>query len=213
VITPFREHSPDNPYEAERIPTHLSPDRERERTAFLSASITVDKLEVAAFIYLLLNNRAIRDVLDTVTSKAVLILGRFTDERKWVLEALRDHLRKRNYLPILFDFEGPLNRDMTETVSTLAHLARFVVVDISNPRSVPHELMKIVPNLPSLPIQPVVAVGDSAYSMFQDLKKYPWVLATVTYDADGDDVQAALDAAIRGPELWLERNRGASKPA
>jgi hypothetical protein len=37
----------------------------------------------------------------------VLILGRFTDERKAVLDALREELRKRNYLPILFDVEKP----------------------------------------------------------------------------------------------------------
>jgi hypothetical protein len=43
--------------------------------------ITVDNIEVAQFIYLLLHNEKIRDVIDTVTSKAVLILGRFTDER------------------------------------------------------------------------------------------------------------------------------------
>jgi uncharacterized protein YjbI with pentapeptide repeats len=211
VITPFHEHSPDNPYEAERIPTHLSSDRECERSEFLTAAITVDRLEVAAFIYLLLNNKAIRDVLDTITSKAVLILGRFTPERKRVLDVLRDHLRKRNYLPILFDFDGPLNRDTTETMSILAHLARFVIADISNPRSVPHELMKIVPNLPSLPIQPILAAGDVGYSMFQDLKKYPWVLDTVKYDADSEGVEAVLDATIRGPELWLERNRVSDK--
>jgi hypothetical protein len=44
--------------------------------------ITVDNLEVAQFIYLLLNNQKIRQVIDTITSKAVLILGRFTAERK-----------------------------------------------------------------------------------------------------------------------------------
>ena len=36
--------------------------------------ITVDNLEVAQFIYLLLNNTKIRDVIDTITSKVVLIL-------------------------------------------------------------------------------------------------------------------------------------------
>jgi len=119
VITPFHEHLPENPYDAERIPTHLSPDRQRERSAFLAGSITVDRLDVAAFIYLLLNNQTIRDFIDIVTSKAVLILGRFTPDRKGILDSLRESLRKRNYLPILFDFEGPLNRDITETVSTL----------------------------------------------------------------------------------------------
>src|SRR5262249_29303463 len=57
--------------------------------------ITVDNIEVAQFIYLLLRNEKIRDVIDTITSKAVLILGRFTDERKAVLDALRGELGKR----------------------------------------------------------------------------------------------------------------------
>ena len=37
---------------------------------------------MAQFVYLLLNNAKIRDVIDTVTAKAVLILGRFKGERK-----------------------------------------------------------------------------------------------------------------------------------
>jgi hypothetical protein len=37
-----------------------------------------------------------------------------------VLDALREELRKRNYLPILFDFNAPATRDITETVSLLA---------------------------------------------------------------------------------------------
>ena len=52
-------------------------------------TITVDNIEVAQFIYLMLHNQKIRHVIDTITSKAVLILGRFTDERKAVLDALR----------------------------------------------------------------------------------------------------------------------------
>src|SRR5258708_7475832 len=70
-------------------------------------AITVDNIEVAQFIYLMLNNQKVRDVIDTITSKVVLILGRFTAERKAVLDALREELRKRDYLPILFDFNVP----------------------------------------------------------------------------------------------------------
>jgi hypothetical protein len=36
-----------------------------------------------------------------------------------VLDALREELRKRNYLPILFDFSVPAARDITETVTLL----------------------------------------------------------------------------------------------
>src|SRR5258708_1099253 len=77
--------------------------------------ITVDNLEIAQFIYLLLNNPDIREVIDTITSKVVLILGRFTPERKAVLDALKDELRKHDYTPVLFDFEKPVSRDFTET--------------------------------------------------------------------------------------------------
>lgn len=80
--------------------------------------ITVDNLQVAQFIYLLLNNEEIRQVIDTITSKAVLILGSFKDERKIVLDAIRDELRKRNYLPVMFDFERPESRDLGDNIHT-----------------------------------------------------------------------------------------------
>lgn len=78
-------------------------------------------LEVAQFIYLLITNARIRDAIDAITTKVVLILGRFTDERMPVLQAIRDELRTRDYLPVLFDFDKPASRDLTETVSTLAY--------------------------------------------------------------------------------------------
>jgi hypothetical protein len=59
--------------------------------------VAIDNIEVAQFVYLLLHNEKIRDVIDTVTSKAVLILGRFTPERKEVLDAIREELRRRAY--------------------------------------------------------------------------------------------------------------------
>ena len=45
-------------------------------------AITVDNVEVAQFIYLLLKNQKIRHVIDTITSKVVLILGRFTPNER-----------------------------------------------------------------------------------------------------------------------------------
>jgi uncharacterized protein YjbI with pentapeptide repeats len=84
--------------------TNLTITREEDPT------ITTDNIEVAQFIYLFLNNQKIRQVIDTITSKVVLILGRFTPERKTVLDSIRDELRKRDYTPVLFDFEKPSNR-------------------------------------------------------------------------------------------------------
>jgi uncharacterized protein YjbI with pentapeptide repeats len=137
--------------------------------------ITVDNIEVAQFIYLMLHNQKIRDVIDTITSKAVLILGRFTDERKAVLDALREELRKRNYLPILFDFNVPASRDITETVSLLARMARFIIADLTDPSSIPKELEAIVPGL-AVPVQPLLEGASRSYAMFKDYWKYDWVL-------------------------------------
>src|SRR5262249_35601255 len=132
-------------------------------TPYAEAAITVDNIEVAQFIYLLLHNQKVRGVIDTITSKVVLILGRFTDERKAVLDALREELRKRNYLPILFDFSVPATRDITETISLLARMARFVVADITDAKSIPQELGVIVPDLPSVPVQPLLLEGCAEY--------------------------------------------------
>jgi hypothetical protein len=161
-------------------------------------TVTVDNIEVAQFIYLLLHNEKIRDVIDTVTSKAVLILGRFTDERKAVLDALREELRKRNYLPVLFDFSVPATRDITETVSLLARMARFVVADITDARSIPQELAEIVPHLPSVPVQPLLLEGSAEYGMFEHFKRYPWVLETYRY-ACSERLIASLGERVIGP--------------
>jgi hypothetical protein len=136
--------------------------------------ITVDNLEVAQFIYLLLNNDRIRHVIDTITAKLVLILGRFSPERKAVLDAIRDELRRKNYLPVLFDFNKPVSRDLTETISTLAHMARFVIADLTDPKSLPQELQAIVPQLPSVPVQPLLQLGSREWGMFEHFLRYPW---------------------------------------
>jgi hypothetical protein len=143
--------------------------------------VTVDDLEVAQFIYLLLHNEKIRQVLDTITSKVVLILGRFTDERGEVLDRLRDELRNHNFSPVLFDFEVPADRDITETVTLLARMARFVIADLTDPRSIPQELQAFVPDV-AVPVQPIILAGQDPWAMFPDLRKYPWMLEPYVYD-------------------------------
>jgi uncharacterized protein YjbI with pentapeptide repeats len=160
--------------------------------------VMVDNLEVAQFIYLLLNNEKIRDVIDTITSKVVLILGRFTPERKVVLDAIRDSLRQHDYLPVLFDFEGPTSRDLTETISTLAHMARFIIADLTEAKSMPQEVQAIVPNLPSVPVQPLLLASEYEYGMFEHFKRYPWVLAVYRYE-DPQEVLNSLEAKIISP--------------
>jgi uncharacterized protein YjbI with pentapeptide repeats len=158
-------------------------------------TITVDNLEIAQFIYLMLNNEKVRDVIDAMTSKVVLILGRFTEERKAVLDAMRDELRRRNLTPILFDFDKPASKDLTGTVETLARMARFIIADLTDPSSIPHELATIVPFLRTTPVILLKLIGSGGYSMFKDLKAYPWVLEIHEYK-DGSSLISTLPDVI-----------------
>ena len=145
--------------------------------------ITVDNIEVAQFIYLMLHNQKIRDVIDTITSKVVLILGRFTPKRKEVLDALRNELRKRNYLPVMFDFEKARSQTTDETITLLARMARFVIADLSDAKSIIHELRGIIPDLPSVVVQPLILTPQEEPGMFDFIRKFPWVLEPYRYDS------------------------------
>ena len=173
--------------------------------------ITVDNIEVAQFIYLLLHNQKIRDVIDTITSKVVLILGRFTPERKQVLDALRSELRERNYLPIVFDFDKPCSRSTVETITLLARMARFVIADISDAKSVLQELQAIVPEVPSVPVQPVIIATQEEPGMFDYFRNFRSFLPAHRYSeleqllVDlGDRVICPAEAKVlelRGPTV------------
>jgi uncharacterized protein YjbI with pentapeptide repeats len=163
--------------------------------------VRVDDLEVAQFVYLLSHNPKIRRVIDTITSRAVLILGRFTPERKAVLDAIREELRRRDWVPIMFDFDKPTQRDFTETILTLAGMSRFVIVDITNPSSSPLELQATVPNY-MIPFVPIIQEGERPFAMFQDLqrKHADWVLEPLTYDSV-DNLRRGFERAILVPAL------------
>jgi uncharacterized protein YjbI with pentapeptide repeats len=152
--------------------------------------VTVDDLEVGQFIYLMLNNTKIRNVINTITSKGVLILGRFSDpQRKSVLDGLRDKLREYDLLPMVFDFEQPTDKDYTETVQTLAGMSMFVIADVTNPKSTPLELEATVKQfkIPYIPIIDI-SVDPRPFAMLSDLQNsFHWVLRpTLGYNSKED---------------------------
>lgn len=143
--------------------------------------ITLDNIKIAQFIYLLLQNEEIKDIIETVTSKAVLILGRFTPERKEKLEHTKNLLRNHGFAPIIFDFENPTNRSTLETITTLARLSKFIVADITDPKSIPQELVTIVESMPSVKVIPIIEKGYKPWGMYDHISKYPWVLPVIEY--------------------------------
>lgn len=138
-------------------------------------TVTVDNIELAQFLYLMINNERLRDVIKTITSKVVLILGNFSPDRKPILDQIRELLKTKDVIPVMFDFEKPSTRNLTETVMTLASMAKYVIADLSNPRSIPHELASVARDLPSTRFYPIIVAGEKPYGMFADYCSYPWI--------------------------------------
>lgn len=175
-------------------------------------TVTVDDLQMAQFVHLLLRNKRIRGVIDAVASKAVLIIGSFSDQRKPTLDALREALREKNLTPIVFDFTVPSSRDVTETVRTLAGISRFVLADVTDATEVRAELHNVVPDFPSLPVKPLLLEGKEEFVSLKNLEKYPWVLPVFEY-RDKSHLLQELDDVIKEPlaktaRVIVERDRG-----
>ncbi len=159
---------------------------------------------------MLLNNQKIKNAIDTITSKAVLILGRFTEERKKVLDAIREELRQRGYVPILFDFEPSASRDLTETIQLLANMARFVIADLTEAKSIPQELSHIIPLLPSVPVQPILLASQREYAMFDDWRSFNSVLPEFLYEDETHLIDNLETKVILPADAW---RRGQDKVA
>lgn len=176
------------------------------------ATITLDDLEVAQFIHLLLRQEKLRNVIDSITSKVVLILGRFTPERKAVLDALAGELRKHNLLPIIFDFERSTSLDMTESIKTLVGLSFFVIADITNPKSAPLELQATIPDY-QVPFVQIIQQDEAPFSMYVDLaNKYDWVLQPVLAYASPAQLLQHFQAKILD-RAWEKRRALEKKKA
>jgi uncharacterized protein YjbI with pentapeptide repeats len=168
--------------------------------------INVDNIEIAQFIYLLLRHENLRQVINSVTERGVLILGRFGGGGIEVLRAIAEKLRELKYLPIIFDFDRPRNRNYTETIKTLAGLSRFVVVDLSGP-SVPQELYATVPHF-KIPFVPILEKGKQQYAMFSDILEYDWVMKPIVeFDTTESLINSIPSKVIKPAERRLEKRQ------
>jgi len=168
----------------------------RREHADAEATVDVEDLDLAAFTYLTLNNQNIARVVDSAARKWVLLLGRFTAERKRVLEELKRELRKRDFIPIIFDFPRPKERDLIETLLLLAGMSAFVIVDITNASSTPLEVQAIASSS-GVPIVPIMKTGTKPFGMFTGLSKFRWILPALEYDTTEQLIAGLDDEVIR----------------
>jgi hypothetical protein len=171
---------------------------ERSIRRYPELSVRVNKLEIAPFISLLIENPKIGHIINAAANRVVLLLGRFAGRERRVLDALRQKLPSFGYVPVVFDFDEPENRDTIETVAILAGLSNFVIANLSQPRSTPLEAHLIIPAI-AVPFVPVVREGEQQFAMFTALqRKYPWVLPTVTY-RDEENLKRKLRKKVIEP--------------
>jgi hypothetical protein len=156
--------------------------------------VVVDGLDLAAFMYFTLNNRNIARIIEVANRKWVLILGRFT-ERKNVLEAVAKALKQEQFIPIIFDFGRPEQRDLIETIILLAGMSAFVIAEITHPQSTPLELQAIASNY-GVPIFPVIQDRARPFGMFSGLRKFRWVFPPLTYKSTDDLIAQLPDKVI-----------------
>jgi hypothetical protein len=92
---------------------------------------------------------------------------------------------------------------LAETIRVLAGLCRFVIADITEPRSVPHELATIIASY-MIPIVPLLQQGHTGYAVLDEERPgKPWILYEVVYTLD-EGVVRGLDSMVIAPALAAE---------
>ena len=161
-------------------------------------ALVVPGLALAQFVYILQQDTGLRDVLQAMINNGVLLLGRFTPERKDVLDALAENLAGKGLVPLMFDFAPLPDRNLVETVIVLAGLSRFIIADLTEAKAVGFELTKIND---ALKVPTLLTLADSedvnaATEMWDDISENHWVSHQVTQYAEVADLLAQVPAMI-----------------
>ena len=138
--------------------------------------LSVDSLQTAQLVGMLLHHDKARYEVFSITLNTVLVIGRFSEERKPVLSAIKDALRLGEYSPLVLDFHLPGSGDKNEIVKTLGRMSRFVIADLTEDRRIAETLDAVVHFLPSIPIQPIGQTGTEAAAAGSHYAKYRWVM-------------------------------------
>lgn len=159
--------------------------------------VTVDDLELAQFMYLLLENHNLRRVIETMTSRVVLVLGRFGDKRRDLLDLLQTRIREQGLVPLSIDVTRMKSSPLVDTTTLLARLARFVIADLTGAPQLLQVFEAFVPEV-AVPVLPIDSSKSARKTGFTDAWKYPWYLRSARYET------TAQLAELLTPE-WFER--------
>ena len=160
--------------------------------------LSVDSLQTAQLVGMLLHHEKARYEVFSITLNTVLVIGRFPEERKPVLSAIKDALRLGDYSPLVLDFHLPGSGDKNEIVKTLGRMSRFVIADLTEDRRIAETLDAVVHFLPTIPIQPIGQAGNQAAAPDSHYHKYRWVLPFWRFQGP-DDLAAKFGREVVAP--------------
>ena len=160
--------------------------------------LSVDSLQTAQLIGMLLHHEKARYEVFSITLNTVLVIGRFPPDRKPVLAAIKEALRRGEYSPLVLDFHLPGSGDKNEIVKTLGKMSRFVIADLTDDRRIAETLDAVVHFLPSIPIQPIGQKGREQGAADSHYHKYRWVLPFWRY-MDQDDLAKKIEREVIAP--------------
>jgi uncharacterized protein YjbI with pentapeptide repeats len=160
--------------------------------------LSVDSLQTAQLVGMLLHQEQSRYEVFSIILNTVLVIGRFADGRRPVLDAIKAALRRGEYSPLILDFHLPGSGDKNEIVKTLGRMSRFVVADLTEDRRIAETLDAVVHFLPSIPIQPIGQAGREKIELDSHYLKYRWVQPFWPFQ-DADDLAARFAEEVVAP--------------
>ncbi len=175
-------------------------------TSPTQSTITLDDIELAQFIYNLISSEKLTKQINTINQKVVLILGRFQPKQKKIIDSIRSIVRRKNFIPIVFDFKNP-DRTVDETVGLLARMSRFVIADLTNAKSILQELRGFVPDLPSVPVLPIIHESDFEHGMLDFFKRFPWFLNIERYRSEKQLTENFDELIISPVDDYLNKDK------
>jgi hypothetical protein len=150
-------------------------------------------------------------IMSVLTKRQVLILGRFTNRRLEILEEIKAYLKSHpnKYIPQLFTFKKPDNRDLVESIIGFAAFSKFILADISEPKSIPSELQAIVPNFLSVPVATIINSTGKPYATYSSIERKENVIKPIVRYKNTNDLLKKLDDLIMKAEDKLSELRPA----
>lgn len=138
------------------------------------------------------------EIMSELSKRRVLILGRFTGRWLEVLKGIKAYLEKHanRYIPELFTFCKPDSRDLIEAIIGFVALSRFVIADLSEPKSVQSELEPIVRYFQLVPVVPVINRTGKEYATLSSLLRFANVVKPTVRYRNLDDLIEKLQKEV-----------------